>query len=141
MSGFRFLELTRMADLTEAMCGIVGLFLKDAKLEPQLGALVASMLGTMGDRGPDSAGFAVYGQRVAGCMKLTLRGAAETDFDAVVAGLVHLTDYPIRMLRHDSHAVILVPVGQERAVRDYLAEIGPDLAVISAGQRMELYKA
>ena len=41
------------------MCGIVGLFLKDPGLEPELGAMVASMLATMSNRGPDSAGFAV----------------------------------------------------------------------------------
>ena len=38
------------------MCGIVGLFLKDPKLEPQLGAMLTDMLITMTDRGPDSAG-------------------------------------------------------------------------------------
>ena len=36
------------------MCGIVGLFLKDPKLEPQLGAMLTDMLITMTDRGPDS---------------------------------------------------------------------------------------
>lgn len=43
------------------MCGIVGLFLKDKSLEPQLGALLSEMLVTMTDRGPDSAGIAIYG--------------------------------------------------------------------------------
>src|SRR6056297_1942616 len=33
------------------MCGIVGLFLKDKALEPQLGALLTDMLITMTDRG------------------------------------------------------------------------------------------
>ena len=42
------------------MCGIVGLFLKDASLESRLGALVAPMLVALSDRGPDSTGFAVY---------------------------------------------------------------------------------
>ena len=41
------------------MCGIVGLFIKDPALEPELGRLAAGMLATMSDRGPDSAGFAV----------------------------------------------------------------------------------
>jgi glutamate synthase domain-containing protein 1 len=45
------------------MCGIVGLFLKDRSLEPQLGALLTDMLVTMTDRGPDSAGIAIYGGR------------------------------------------------------------------------------
>ena len=47
------------------MCGIVGLFLKDKSLEPQLGAMLTDMLITMTDRGPDSAGsqFMVEAQR------------------------------------------------------------------------------
>ncbi|MBT6894938.1 MAG: glutamine amidotransferase, partial [Rhodobacterales bacterium] len=38
------------------MCGIVGLFLKDKSLEPELGMMLSDMLVTMTDRGPDSAG-------------------------------------------------------------------------------------
>lgn len=56
------------------MCGIVGLYLKDHALEPELGALLAGMLGTLCDRGPDSAGFAVYGAAAPGAIKLTIRG-------------------------------------------------------------------
>ena len=56
------------------MCGIVGLYLKDHALEPELGALLAGMLGTLCDRGPDSAGFAVYGAAAPGAIKLTVRG-------------------------------------------------------------------
>ena len=40
------------------MCGIVGLYLKNPRLEPQLGQLFEPMLQAMTDRGPDSAGFA-----------------------------------------------------------------------------------
>ena len=58
------------------MCGIVGLFIKDPSLEPELGKLTAGMLATMSDRGPDSAGFAVYGAGKAGETKLTLRASS-----------------------------------------------------------------
>ncbi|MBT6532175.1 MAG: glutamine amidotransferase, partial [Marinovum sp.] len=34
------------------MCGIVGLFLKDPSLEPDLGKMLSDMLITMSDRGP-----------------------------------------------------------------------------------------
>jgi asparagine synthetase B (glutamine-hydrolysing) len=37
------------------MCGIAGLFIKDPKLEPKLGALLAKMTSTLCSRGPDSA--------------------------------------------------------------------------------------
>lgn len=42
------------------MCGIAGLTLLDASLEPDLGALLTGMLVALGERGPDSAGVAVY---------------------------------------------------------------------------------
>ncbi len=42
------------------MCGIVGLFAKSSGVEAQLGVHLAAMLTQMGDRGPDSAGVAVY---------------------------------------------------------------------------------
>ena len=42
------------------MCGIVGLFLKDQSLAPKLGLMLTNMLITMTERGPDSAGIAIY---------------------------------------------------------------------------------
>src|SRR5262249_56362944 len=42
------------------MCGIVGLYCKSAELEPRLGELLSAMLVQLSDRGPDSAGVAVY---------------------------------------------------------------------------------
>ena len=57
------------------MCGIVGLFLKDRSLEPQLGALLSDMLIIMTDRGPDSAGIAIYGSAASGKSKVTLQSA------------------------------------------------------------------
>ncbi|MET7772483.1 glutamine amidotransferase family protein [Nocardia sp. NPDC005366] len=46
------------------MCGIVGLHLRDPALYPQLGSLLTDMLDQLCDRGPDSAGMAVYGDPV-----------------------------------------------------------------------------
>jgi methylamine---glutamate N-methyltransferase subunit A len=43
------------------MCGIVGLHLRSPELFPRLGELLAGMLCQLQDRGPDSAGVAVYG--------------------------------------------------------------------------------
>jgi methylamine---glutamate N-methyltransferase subunit A len=45
------------------MCGIVGLHLRDQGLHPQLGRLLETMLCGVVERGPDSAGVAVYGDR------------------------------------------------------------------------------
>ena len=44
-----------------ACAALSGYSSRTQALEPELGALLAGMLGTLCDRGPDSAGFAVYG--------------------------------------------------------------------------------
>jgi len=115
------------------MCGIVGLFLKDAALEPQLGGLVAGMLTVMSDRGPDSAGFAIYGDGRPDQLKLTVRGA---DLEGVAAALGPM----IAGLVRDTHLVLTLPAVEEARVRAWLATQRPDLAVTGAGQRIELYK-
>lgn len=116
------------------MCGIVGLFLKDKKLESQLGGLVAGMLGTMCDRGPDSAGFAVYGPETPQMVKLTLRGPAGYD----LAGLAASLNVP-NVIR-DTHMVVTVPLAAEQAVRAHLGKNAPEIAVVGAGRRMEIFK-
>jgi hypothetical protein len=83
------------------MCGIVGLFLKDESLQPELGRLLGEMLVVMTDRGPDSAGFAVYGQGVAGRIKLTLRGERLDEVVAALAGKAEAT-------RRDTHLVLSI---------------------------------
>ena len=65
------------------MCGIVGLFLKDKSLEPQLGSMLSEMLISLSDRGPDSAGIAIYGAPSGNEAKITIQSAApERDFRA-----------------------------------------------------------
>ena len=45
------------------MCGIVGLHVRDPELFPRLGRLLETMVGGVVERGPDSAGVAIYGDR------------------------------------------------------------------------------
>jgi len=121
------------------MCGIVGLFLKDQALEPELGALLAGMLGTMCDRGPDSAGFAVYGSETPGCFKVTLRAPDDCDVEELVASLSLATDLSISATVRDSHVTLSVP--QEGAAA-FWAELGqmPEIHVVSTGRRMQIFK-
>lgn len=119
------------------MCGIVGLFLKDRALEPKLGELLAGMLEVMTDRGPDSAGFAVYGAGEAGRIKLTIRG---NDLDDVATKLEAALGKPVQAMPRDTHSVLSMPSESEPAARAWLAEHRPDIAIIGAGKRIELYK-
>jgi glutamate synthase domain-containing protein 1 len=122
------------------MCGIVGLFLKDARLEPELGRLTAGMIRVLSDRGPDSAGFAVYGA-AGGGVKLTLRVPAGADARVLVAELGRALGTELAVVVRADHAVVTVPAAKEPAVRAALARLSPDTQVVGTGSRMELYKA
>ena len=122
------------------MCGIVGLFLKDKALEPELGGLVAGMLATMCDRGPDSAGFAVYGTGKAGAVKLTLRGPSRAALEPLAQKLAMVAGTPVAPVLRDTHLTVLVPAAQEQAVRNELAAVAPDVRVVGTGKRMEIFK-
>ena len=122
------------------MCGIVGLFLKNPQLRPELGGFLATMLTTLSDRGPDSAGFAVYGEARPERMKLTLRGNGRTDFDAIAVEVGRELDDDVSVSRRDTHAVLGVPAARAADARAALARIAPDVAIVGMGRRMELYK-
>jgi glutamate synthase domain-containing protein 1 len=119
------------------MCGIVGLFFKNKALAPQLGGLTAQMLTVMSGRGPDSAGFAVYGAGTPGTVKFTLRAADLSDLAANFAARFAM---PAALVRRGSHAVLTVPDHLESEVRAWLVEQQPTVHLVGAGTRMELYK-
>jgi methylamine---glutamate N-methyltransferase subunit A len=121
------------------MCGIAGLFLKDRTLEPSLGALLAGMLSPLSDRGPDSAGFAVYGAELPGTVKLTLRGPAGFDFDPLLKALRDAVGIDIAHRLYDTHIVVSVPADREALARQALAAF-PQIDVVGAGERMEIFK-
>ena len=122
------------------MCGIVGLFLKSKALEPQLGAMLSQMLGVMTDRGPDSAGFAVYSAGDDAHIKLTLRPDSGDDIDAVAGDLSEHLGQTLGHSKRGSHLVLTIPKDAEQKVRDWLAAHRPGVRVVGAGSRMELYK-
>ncbi|SOQ10439.1 class II glutamine amidotransferase [Pseudomonas syringae group genomosp. 3] len=123
------------------MCGIVGLYLKNPALESQLGKLFEPMLEAMTDRGPDSAGFAIYGDEVAdGWVKLTLQATTEHyDFKALIAALEGTLNAPLDWFQNAS-AVVLKIQAEEAPVRAALAELAPSVRIMSAGQSIEILK-
>jgi glutamate synthase domain-containing protein 1 len=112
------------------MCGIVGLFAKSPDVEPRLGALLGEMLTQLADRGPDSAGMALYREPAAlGSTKLSLFSAdPDEDWSAVGDATVHA-----------SHAVVELEGTAEAAVAR-VREQFPHLRVMSAGDRIEIFK-
>lgn len=123
------------------MCGIVGLYLKNPQLESQLGKLFEPMLEAMTDRGPDSAGFAIYGDDVAdGWLKLTLQATSEGyDFKSLVAAVQGRLGAELDWFQNAS-AIVLKIKAEEAAVRALLAELAPTVRIMSAGQSIEILK-
>ncbi|MBR27722.1 MAG: glutamine amidotransferase [Rhodobacteraceae bacterium] len=119
------------------MCGIVGLFLKDRALEPRLGALLSDMLVTMTDRGPDSAGIAVYGAPRPGRARITVQSSApDTDFPALAEALAR---FDAEVATKSTHAVISLDTPRLAEVRAAAEAVGA-IRVMSAGEAVEIFK-
>jgi glutamate synthase domain-containing protein 1 len=123
------------------MCGIVGLFLKDPKLEPKLGAMLTDMLITMTDRGPDSAGIAIYSRPEKGKSKLTVQSAnPDADFAGLVEDLGRAVAGKVTGTIKDTHIVLELPDDRIDAARHALRTLRPNAKVMSAGEGIEIYK-
>ncbi|WP_299989828.1 glutamine amidotransferase family protein [uncultured Ruegeria sp.] len=123
------------------MCGIVGLFLKDQSLAPQLGNMLTDMLITMTDRGPDSAGIAIYGDASQGKTKITVQSPnPETDFNGLADDLGKSLGVAVGQTDNDTHCVLHLPAGQFDAARAVLSEIRPSIRIMSRGETLEIYK-
>ncbi|WP_368516996.1 glutamine amidotransferase family protein [Rhizobium sp.] len=123
------------------MCGIVGLFLKDKALEPKLGALLSSMLITMTDRGPDSAGIAIYGNDNGTTAKITVQSAdPEKDFDGLEYELRRALDVPVSVVVKSTHAVVTLAKEKLDEGRAALTASRPNIRVMSSGDTVEIYK-
>ncbi|MGJ8535164.1 MAG: class II glutamine amidotransferase [Alphaproteobacteria bacterium] len=123
------------------MCGIVGLFLKDTKLQPQLGAMLTDMLVTMTDRGPDSAGIAIYGDGKDAGSKLTVQSHdPAADFADLDVFLKDLTGLSVSVTVKNTHAVVENSAQDLEVIRTALAEHRPSIRVMSAGNIIEIYK-
>ncbi|MBL8671337.1 MAG: glutamine amidotransferase family protein [Alphaproteobacteria bacterium] len=122
------------------MCGIVGLFLKNPKLQPQLGRHLSAMLVEMTGRGPDSAGIAVYREPVKDALKLTLFHADDSyDWDGLAKALKKRFGAKPEIAVRASHARLTVKAGADE-VQAFLAAEAPDVRVMSAGDTIEIYK-
>jgi methylamine---glutamate N-methyltransferase subunit A len=122
------------------MCGIAGLFSKSSDVSESLGRHLGDMLLQLGDRGPDSAGVAIYRNPApAGSSKVTLHSPAPGyEWTGVWDALAEAFGAGEAEVRA-SHAVITVDTDAGSAVA-WLRERYPELRVMSAGEAIEIYK-
>ena len=121
------------------MCGIVGLFLKNSALEPELGRLTEMMLAEMTSRGPDSAGFAVYGAPGNATKLTALSMNRQADWPALRDGIAVELKADVDLQIMDDHALFSTTGDGERA-RRWLIANAPDVTVLGVGRSIEVYK-
>ena len=123
------------------MCGIVGLFLKDRTLDQELGQLLSQMLITMSDRGPDSAGIAIYGEPSKEESKITVQSSNHSeDFDVLENIYEQEAWDNVRLSRKDNHAVITTDTVHLKNILTYINDHMSNLRIMSIGNSVEIYK-
>ena len=115
------------------MCGIVGLYLKKTELEPQLGEFVSDMLEEMGDRGPDSAGVAIYRNPAPpnGSKVSLFSTDPKEDWQSRVDEISRSFDVAFNLETHASHAILTsaLAVGE---IEQWIPRNWPNLRVMRA---------
>lgn len=123
------------------MCGIVGLFTKTSELEANLGALLAPMLAEMSERGPDSAGVAIYRRPAPqGFSKAVVFSPRECyPWEVLVAALESKFGGPVGIEARATHRVLIVPTSAPSLI-EFLSEYDETLRIMSAGESIEIFK-
>jgi len=123
------------------MCGIVGLLVKKPALRESLGALMVPMLIGMTERGPDSAGLAVYTSPVADRQhKLSLySGMHAVDWSQLLGSISNEFEPHHEIAVHGNQAVLTTAADADQVVT-WLKRHAPLVAVLSVGRSIDLYK-
>jgi glutamate synthase domain-containing protein 1 len=127
------------------MCGIVGLLVKTPALRERLGELMVPMLIGMTERGPDSAGLAVFGQQLDEHQrKLNLYSGftpegERFDWPALASALNDATDANVHVDAHGNHAILTLQ-GDPQSAKRWLHANHPKLYLLSTGRSIDLYK-
>ncbi|MGH1538901.1 MAG: class II glutamine amidotransferase [Arenicella sp.] len=123
------------------MCGIVGLYAKNDSLQSRLGELFEPMLVAMTERGPDSAGFAIYGDEVPdGWIKLTLRHSDENYAWAELAQRIkQQLDVAVDWFQNNKVAVFKLQTEASTA-NAFFAAHAPEVLILSSGKSIEILK-
>jgi amidophosphoribosyltransferase len=121
------------------MCGIAGLFLKNDALQGDLGRMTGAMLRELCDRGPDSAGFAVYGGDAQGTKLCMVSRNGAIDWSAIARELGDAIGADVAVEEVEDHAIFKT-AGAGDVARKWLIDNVPAAYVLSQGQRIEIFK-
>ena len=123
------------------MCGIVGLFIKNPELESKLGQLLSNMLVEMTERGPDSAGIAIYdGSATEGEVRITVL-STDPDFswEQFKKEVRAVFGESSKIEMNSNHAVLTLQA-EARSVQGWLRHNHPELYMTSSGTNITIFK-
>jgi amidophosphoribosyltransferase len=127
------------------MCGIVGLLVKTPTLRDRLGALMVPMLVGMTERGPDSAGLAVFTDALPDSeRKISVySGLTDEAEDFNWMGLAHEIKShlgaSVTVVAKGNHVILTTELDPDVIVH-WIKEHWPKLRVLSTGRSVDLYK-
>lgn len=122
------------------MCGIVGLLVKNPEWDARLGELLVPMLVGMTDRGPDSAGLALYGKPLAKGTKISLfQLEGEPAWEAFLEAAKAAVPGAHSLHASGRHAIVTTDTDGE-ALRAWVVAERPQVKPLSMGSRIDLYK-
>lgn len=122
------------------MCGIVGLLVKKRSLRSQLGELMVPMLIGMTERGPDSSGMGVFGERATGERRKLSLYCADRAFNWRHLEATLLEQFGDAAFVVKANHCIVTTSADALKVRAWLAEKHPTVHVLSVGRSIDLYK-
>lgn len=123
------------------MCGIVGLLVKNPSLRPRLGNWLLPMFNCMADRGPDSAGLAVFNDPVERALrKVSLySNDRQYNWNKLAAEFQSQSKSTTKVDAIENHAT-LVTSALSDSLKAWLVQYDPKLHVLSVGRSIDVYK-
>ena len=119
------------------MCGIVGLYLKTKKYEKSLGTFLSGMLDSMENRGPDSAGFAIYTKEEKSKYKysICLNKLTDAEFKKRLS-----KDLKKVKVKKFSDHVVLETTDKPKKVLKFLNEKLSEVSLVGYGKCINIFK-
>ena len=123
------------------MCGIVGLYLKNAELQAQLGKMFQPMLVEMSSRGPDSAGVAIYRNPVKdGQTKFSLaHNDPEFSWKTLETELAATHQCDVSVYPVATHCILVTDAEEAEVVR-WLKNSQSEIRIVGSGKSIEIFK-
>ena len=121
------------------MCGIVGIFIKNKKLENKLVNYLSIMIDNMSTRGPDSAGFAIYNS-LKNLKKYKYSLCISVDEDIKLFKLKIKQKFKDINLKQFSDHLVATTSAKPNIFNKYIIDKFSNISIVGYGKSIEIFK-